>query len=89
MNRRKLLQLFDWGAVTIATSPAASGLDDEKQECPAQAIVAPSRVDIRVIAHLATILRYCKQQDDVLGPCLDPVPCCIPCSPSGSSPGIS
>jgi hypothetical protein len=68
MNRRELFQLFGLGATTIAASTAVSGLDDEEQERLARAIVAPSRVDTRVIDHLAAILRYCKQQDDVLGP---------------------
>ncbi|MGH3811979.1 MAG: helix-turn-helix domain-containing protein, partial [Pseudonocardiaceae bacterium] len=68
MNRRELFQLFGWAATTIAASPAMSGLDDEEQDRLARAIVAPSRVDTQVIDHLATILRHCKQQDDVLGP---------------------
>jgi len=68
MNRRELLQLFGWAATAIAVSPAMSGLDTEEQERLAQAIISPSRVDTRVIDHLATILRDCKAQDDVLGP---------------------
>jgi hypothetical protein len=68
MNRRELFQLFGWAATTIAASPAASGLDDEEQDRLARAIIAPSRVDTQVIEHLATILRHCKQQDDLLGP---------------------
>jgi len=68
MNRRELFQLFGWAATTIVASPAMSGLDTEEQERLAQAIISPSRVDTRVIDHLATILRDCKQQDDVLGP---------------------
>lgn len=68
MNRRELFQLFGFGATTIAALTAVNGLDDQEQERLARAIVAPSRVDTRVIDHLATILRYCKQQDDVLGP---------------------
>ena len=68
MNRRELFQLFGWAATTIAASPVMSGLDTEEQERLAQAIISPSRVDPRVIDHLATILRDCKQQDDVLGP---------------------
>ncbi len=68
MNRRELFQLFGLGATTIAALTAVSGLDDQEQERLARAIVAPSRVDTRIIDHLATILRYCKQQDDVLGP---------------------
>ena len=68
MNRRELFQLFGWATTTIAASSAMSDLDTEEQECLAQAIISPSRVDPRVIDHLATILRDCKQQDDVLGP---------------------
>jgi DNA-binding XRE family transcriptional regulator len=69
MNRRELFQLFGWAATTIVASPALlSGLDEEEQERLARAIVAPSRVDTQVIEHLATMLRHCKQQDDVLGP---------------------
>ncbi len=68
MNRRELFQLFGWAATTIAALPAISGLDEGEQERLAQAIVAPSRVDMRVIDHLATILRDCKQRDDALGP---------------------
>jgi transcriptional regulator with XRE-family HTH domain len=68
MNRRELFQLFGWAATTIAASPAMSGLDTEEQERLAQAIISPSRVDTRIIDHLATILWDCKQQDDVLGP---------------------
>ncbi|MGH3897214.1 MAG: helix-turn-helix domain-containing protein [Pseudonocardiaceae bacterium] len=68
MNRRELFQLFGWGATTIATSAAVSGLDDEEQDRLAHAIIDPSRVDIPIIEHLATILRHCKQKDDVLGP---------------------
>ncbi|MGH4021211.1 MAG: helix-turn-helix domain-containing protein [Pseudonocardiaceae bacterium] len=68
MNRRELFQLFGWAATTIAASPAMSGLDEEEQERLARAIISPSRVDARIIEHLATILRECKQQDDILGP---------------------
>jgi len=68
MNRRELFQLFGWTATTIVASSAMSDLDTEEQERLAQAIISPSRVDTRVIDHLATILRDCKQQDDVLGP---------------------
>ena len=68
MNRRELFQLFGWAATAIAASPAISGLDTEEQERLARAIISPSRVDPRVIDHLAIILRDCKQQDDVLGP---------------------
>jgi hypothetical protein len=68
MNRRELFQLFGWTATAIAASSAMSGLDDEEQDRLARAIVAPSRVDTQVIEHLATMLRHCKQQDDVLGP---------------------
>jgi transcriptional regulator with XRE-family HTH domain len=68
MNRRELFQLFGRAATAIAASPAMSGLNDGEQERLAGAIVMPSRVDMRVIDHLATILRDCKQQDDVLGP---------------------
>jgi transcriptional regulator with XRE-family HTH domain len=68
MNRRELFQLFGWTATTIATLSVASGLDDEEQDRLARAIVAPSRVDTQVIDYLATMLRHCKQQDDVLGP---------------------
>jgi DNA-binding XRE family transcriptional regulator len=68
MNRRELFQLFGWTAATIAASSALSGLDDEEQDRLARAIVAPSRVDSQVIEHLAAMLQYCKQQDDLLGP---------------------
>ncbi len=68
MNRRELFQLFGWAATTIAALPAISGLDEGEQERLAGAIALPSRVDMRVIDHLATILRDCKQRDDVLGP---------------------
>ncbi|MGH8351385.1 MAG: hypothetical protein ACRES5_33245, partial [Pseudomonas sp.] len=68
MNRRELFQLFGWTAATIAASSVVSGLDDEEQERLARALVAPSRVDTQVIEHLATMLRECKQRDDVLGP---------------------
>ncbi|MGH8350242.1 MAG: hypothetical protein ACRES5_27305, partial [Pseudomonas sp.] len=68
MNRRELFGLFGWTATTIATSSVVSGLDDEGQDRLARAIVAPSRVDTQAIEHLATMLRHCKQQDDVLGP---------------------
>jgi hypothetical protein len=68
MNRRELFQLFGWAATTIAASSVVSGLDDEEQERLARAIVVPSRVDTQVIEHLATMLRHCKLQDDVLGP---------------------
>lgn len=67
MNRRELFQLFGW-TMSITASLAASGLDDEEQERLAQSIISPSRVDVRVINHLATILQHCKQQDDALGP---------------------
>ncbi len=68
MNRRELFQLFGWTAAIIATSSAVSGLGDEEQDRLARAIVAPSRVDTQVIEYLASMLRECKQQDDVLGP---------------------
>lgn len=68
MNRRELFQLFGWAATIIATSPAMAGLDDEEQERLARAIATPSIVDTQVIDHLATILHYCKQQNDMLGP---------------------
>lgn len=68
MNRRELFQLFGWGATIIAASSTASGLDDEEQDRLARAIIVPSRVDTPVIEHLVTILRHCKQEDDVLGP---------------------
>lgn len=68
MNRRELFQLVGWAATIIAASPAMAGLDDEEQERLARAIATPSSVDTQVIDHLATILNYCKQQDDVFGP---------------------
>ncbi len=68
MNRRELFQLFGWTTTVIAALPALSGLDDEEQERLARAIATPSSVDTQVIDHLAAILHYCKQQDDVLGP---------------------
>jgi tetratricopeptide (TPR) repeat protein len=68
MNRRELFQLFGWAATTIATVPAMSNLDDEEQERLARTILTPSRIDTRVIDHLVTILRDCKQQDDAFGP---------------------
>jgi DNA-binding XRE family transcriptional regulator/tetratricopeptide (TPR) repeat protein len=68
MNRRELFQLFGWAATTIAAGPAIRGLDEGEQERLAGPIALPSRVDTRVVDHLATILRDCKQRDDVLGP---------------------
>jgi DNA-binding XRE family transcriptional regulator/tetratricopeptide (TPR) repeat protein len=68
MNRRELFQLFGWTARIIGTSSVVSGLDDEERNRLARAIVAPSRLDTEIIEHLATMLRRCKQQDDVLGP---------------------
>ena len=69
MNRRELFQLFGWAATAIAVLPALSGLDEGEQERLAGAIALPSRVDTRVVDYLATMLRDCKQRDDVLGPC--------------------
>lgn len=68
MNRRELFQLFGLEAITVVALAAVSGIDDQDWERLARAIVAPSRVDSRVLDHLVSILRYCEQQDDVLGP---------------------
>lgn len=68
MNRREIFQLFGWAATGITASPAMAGFDDEEQERLARAIATPSSVDTQIIDHLATILNYCKQQDDVFGP---------------------
>ncbi|MGH3941566.1 MAG: helix-turn-helix domain-containing protein [Pseudonocardiaceae bacterium] len=68
MNRRELFELFGWATAIIAALPAIIDLGEEEQERLARAIVTPNRVDAQVIDHLAAILHYCKQQDDVLGP---------------------
>ncbi|MGH3772964.1 MAG: helix-turn-helix domain-containing protein [Pseudonocardiaceae bacterium] len=67
MNRRQLLEKLGWAATAVAASPIMSSLDAEEQERLARAIVSPSRVDERVIDHLATMLRYRKRLNDALG----------------------
>ncbi len=67
MNRREILQLLGWAATTVAAVPAVIGLDIDEQERLTGTIVSPSRVDERVIDHLAAMQQYCKRQDDALG----------------------
>lgn len=67
MNRRQLLQLLRRAAGTAAAASAMGNLNTDEQERLARAITTPSRVDERVIDHIETIHRSCKQQDDALG----------------------
>ncbi|MGH3796368.1 MAG: helix-turn-helix domain-containing protein [Pseudonocardiaceae bacterium] len=67
MNRRGLIQLLGWAASTATALPVLGALNTDEQERLTRAVVTPSRVDERVIDHIETIHRYCKQQDDTLG----------------------
>ncbi|MGH3904511.1 MAG: hypothetical protein ACRDTE_10025 [Pseudonocardiaceae bacterium] len=67
MNRRGLIQLLGWAASAAAAQSVVGVLNTDEQERLARAVVSPSRVDEKVIDHIETIHRYCKQQDDALG----------------------
>jgi transcriptional regulator with XRE-family HTH domain len=67
VERREHLRLLGWVATAVAASQIIS-LDSEEQERLSKAIVTPSRVDTQVIDHIETMLKYCKRQDDILGP---------------------
>jgi len=74
MERRKLLRLLGWTAVSAVASPVVGNLDQslnlntDEQERVVGAIASPSRVDVQVIDHIEAVFRHCQQQEDALGP---------------------
>jgi tetratricopeptide (TPR) repeat protein len=67
MNRRELILRLLGSVATAIASSTLPVLDIDEQERLTKAIALPSRVDAQVIAHIETILRHCKRQDDALG----------------------
>jgi hypothetical protein len=68
MRRRDILQWLSWAAAAAAAAPVLDGLDDNEKERTALALVAPSRVDHRIVDHIEAVLWRCMRQDDSLGP---------------------
>ena len=68
MRRRALFGLLGRAGTTAVIAQIVSILNVDEQERVLRAIVAPSRVDEKVIENFDAIYQICRRQDDILGP---------------------